>query len=63
MSRVEAKRKKTSASTWRKKDREYRERERARRQANALRRQEFNEATARGISVEAWRKEKAEADE
>lgn len=62
MSRVEAKRKKTSASTWRKKDREYRERERARRQANAQRKIDVKAAAELNVPLDVYRKSVADGE-
>jgi hypothetical protein len=49
-------------SVWRRRDASYREQERARRAANAQRRLEVALATADGISVDEWRRLKAESD-
>jgi hypothetical protein len=49
-----------SASTWRRKDKAYRERERQRRRVNAVRRSEVAEAAARGVTIEQVREEKKE---
>jgi hypothetical protein len=50
----------TSAATWRKADKKYREQQKARRKANTERRLLSAEAGARGISVQQLRKEQAE---
>ena len=59
MSRSARKGQRSSASTWRRRDRAYRALERARRQANAARRAQAAEAAARGITVEQLRAEEA----
>lgn len=46
-------------SSWRSRDKKYRDQEKARRQANAKRREEVAEAAARGIPVEQVRAERA----
>lgn len=62
MSRAARKSKKSSASTWRKRDRQHREAEAARRRANVERRAEVNAARMLGISVDEFRRRLAEED-
>lgn len=62
VSRSARKGQRSSASTWRRRDRAYREREAERRRVNAARRADVAEAEARGITVEQLRGERAEAE-
>lgn len=52
-----------SASTWRKLDKKYRDDERAKRQANAARREEVSAAAAAGLPVDVWRKQQEESND
>ena len=62
MSRTETKRRKTSAATWRKKDREYRERERTRRHANAQRKIDVKAAAELSVPLDVYRKAVADGE-
>jgi hypothetical protein len=55
VSRSTAKSQKSSASTWRRRDRAFRDAERQRRQANQRRRDEVAAASAAGLDVVLWR--------
>lgn len=60
MSRSARKGQRSSASTWRKRDRHYREAEAARRRANAARRAEVAEAERLGLTIDAYRRQLAD---
>lgn len=47
-----------SASTWRKRDKKYREQEKMRRKKNAVAKADRLEASARGITIEQLRSER-----
>jgi hypothetical protein len=62
MSRSARKGLRQSASTWRKRDRKYREEQAERRRANILRRAEVAAAEQAGLPVDVWRAQQAEAE-